>query len=68
MFQFCYDEKHMQGYDSSRGPEVKASSGRPAATRRLLKSCVPVNYVDIGYRKEPTFCMVHFGHDFLNRF
>ncbi len=53
MFPFRYVENHAQGYDSSRGPEVKASSGRPAATCRLLKSSsvFPVVYVDIGYRK-----------------
>ena len=53
MFPFRYAENDVRGYDSSRGPEVKASRGRPAATCRLLKSrsVFPVAFVDIGYRK-----------------
>jgi hypothetical protein len=39
MLPFCGAEDHVRGYDSSRGPEVKASSGRPAATYRVL-NCV----------------------------
>jgi hypothetical protein len=34
-FRFHHAEIHGRGYDSSTGPEVKASSGRPAATCRL---------------------------------
>ncbi len=50
MFPFRYAENHVRGCDSSMGPEVKASSGRPAATRYLLKSrsVFSVVYANIG--------------------
>jgi hypothetical protein len=50
MFPFHYAENHVRCYDSSKGQEVKASSGRPAATCHLLKSrsVSPVVYVDMG--------------------
>ena len=38
MFRFRRAEIHAQGYGSSTGQQVKASSGRRAATCRLLKS------------------------------
>jgi hypothetical protein len=52
MFPFRCAENHVQGCGSSTDPEAKASSGRPAATCRLLKSrsVFPVVYADIGHR------------------
>jgi hypothetical protein len=35
MFPFRRVDTHVPGYDSSRDPEVTASSGRPPATCRL---------------------------------
>ena len=54
MFPFRRVEIHARGYDSSRGPEVKASSGRPAVTCRLLnlRSVFLAVYVDIGHRND----------------
>jgi hypothetical protein len=68
--RFHHAEIHARGYDSSTDLEVKASSGRLAATYRLLKprSVFLVVYVDIGDRNKPTFCLVQFAHDFLYRF
>ena len=70
MFPFRHAENLVRGYDSSRGPEVKASSGRPAAACPLLKSrsVSLVIYVDIGYKNRPTLCLVQFTHDFLHSF
>jgi hypothetical protein len=70
MFPFRRAENHVRGCGSSTDPEVKASSGRPAATCRLLKSrsVFLVVYVDIGHRNKPTFCLVRFAHDFLHSF
>ena len=51
MFPFRRADNHVQGCGSSRDPEVKASSGHPAATCRLLnaRSVFPVVDVDIGH-------------------
>ena len=60
MFPFQYAENHVQCYGSSTDPEVKASSGRPAATCRLLKlrSMILAVYVDIEDRNKPTFFLL----------
>ena len=70
MFPSRYAEIHVRVYDSSRGLEARASFERPAVTYRLLKSfSIPDRlYADNEYRKLPTFCLVHFRHDFLHNF
>ena len=70
MFPFRRAEIHAQGYGFSTDLEVKANSGRLAATRCLLKSLseFPIVYVDTGHTNKPTFCLVQFTHDFLHRF
>jgi hypothetical protein len=70
MFPFRRAENPVRGCGSSTDPEVKASSGRPDATRRLLKlrSVFLVVYVDTGHRNKPTFYLVQFAHDFLHSF
>ena len=70
MFPFRRAENHVQGCGSSMDPEVKASSGRHAATCRLFKSqsVFLVVYVKIEHRNRPTFCLVQIGHDFLHSF
>jgi hypothetical protein len=70
MFPFRRAENHVRGCDSSKDPEVKASSARPAVTCRLLKSrsVFLVVYVDIEHKNKPTFCLVQFVHNFLHSF
>jgi hypothetical protein len=70
MFPFRRAEIHVPGYGSSMDPEVKANSGRPAATCRLLKSSSAflLIYVDIRHKNKLTFCLVQFAHDLLYSF
>jgi hypothetical protein len=69
MFPFHRAEIHARGYGSSTDLEVKASSGRLAATCRLLKPrSVFLVHVDFGDRNKPTFCLVQFAHDVLHGF
>ena len=71
MLRFRRAEIYTRGCGSSMDPEVKASSVRPPATCRLLKSRSGflVVYVDIGHsRNKHTFCLVQLAHNFLQGF
>ena len=71
MFPFRCAEIHARGCGSSTDPEVKANSGRPAATCSLLKSRSVFLVVDVDTEHNGntrTFCTVQFVHDFLHGF
>ena len=50
------------------GGESQSRTSRCNPSPIKSRSVLPVVYADIWDRKEPTFCLVHFYHDFLNSF